>query len=133
MTTDELTYALERLASIGQASKTKLPLRLGGFVPTVSNLGLLRKTSVSTTGTQVTLTWLEPEDYREFVANFRIHLIDPINDTPVIVAEPTRSPCRVIIPANGTARKVTFTVQTALTNGQLSELSQSPSRSLLIQ
>lgn len=130
---DEQDYALERLISPGQGKLTSLPLRLGRsiIVPLVNSLKITKVTPYSG-GTKLTLTWIDPEDYRDAISTFRVYMTSLDNPTPTMLAEPVRSPVVITIPSTGTAQKVTLRVQTALRNGQVSEFQYSPTASALI-
>lgn len=130
---DEQDYSLERLISPGAVGLTSLPLRLGRsiVVPLVNSLKIARVTPYSG-GTKVTLTWIDPEDYRDAISTFRVYMTSRDNPTPTMVAEPVKSPVVLTIPSTDTAQKVTLRVQTALRNGQVSAFEFSPTASVSV-
>ena len=107
-------------------------LQAGVRIPAVKALKVAR-TQPWFGGTQVTLTWIEPEDTR-FINGFNVLVTGVLDDNqqPLGPYFVKRSPIQIRLQTQ-TAARPTFTVQTLLANGQTSDVSLSPSVSTSIE
>jgi hypothetical protein len=124
----ELDFLLARLKNqTGAAEGSNFPPRLigGRRVPLVTGLKTIRAHSFSG-GTEFVISWLDVE--LPNVNGYNVYVTGLLSDNkqPALVGLFKRSPAQFRVESN-IATQVTFTVQTVLNNGMVSELSQSPS------
>ena len=122
-------FAIRRLINWNQAAEgyTLPPRQFGEFrVPFVSGLRIQR-TQAFFGETQFTLVWTDPNSPN--VSHYNVYAYGAFadNQQPVGPASVQSSPCVFRIPASNSSTRITFVVQTVLTNGQSSILDRSPS------
>jgi len=132
MARDENTqeFIIGRLHNPNRAAEGPVlppPNRGGTRVPLVKNLTVVRTNRYSG-GTQFTLVWDDPEDFRRQIDHFNVYALGLYDDetTPQGPWQSPVSPAEVQVDANAVLPLVLF-VQTELKNGMKSGLSDSPS------
>lgn len=130
----DLELIVERLASNNDVSRSLLPLRgKASPVPLPKNFGVIRVRE-RTNATDVTLTWVDVEDYREAIASYNILLqLSDEGAQPKVVASPRRSPVTISVPYGAASRKATFFVQTVLKNGSVASPEALPAATATVQ
>ena len=122
-------FAIRRLINWNQAAEgyTLPPRQFGEFrVPFVSGLRIIR-TQPFFGETQFTLVWNDPNSPNVSHYNVFAYGAFADNQQPVGPTSVQSSPCIFRIPASVNGTRITFVVQTVLTNGQTSILDRSPS------
>lgn len=124
------SFVVSRLLNPNRAAEGPTlppPNRGGARVPIIKNLSIPR-TQRYAGGTQFTLVWDDPEEFRNQIDHFNIYAFGLYDDevTPQGPWQCSASPSEVQIDANA-IRQLTLIVQTELKNGLKSPLEISPS------
>jgi hypothetical protein len=127
---NEQLHALERMINPTRTAEGPIlppPVRGSIRVPLVKRLQLLR-TQTYSGGTQFTLVWDDPEEYRDKISHFNIYVLGLLSDnqTPFGPYTTERSPAEIRV-ITRTAERVTLVVQTVLFSGLMSDMGISPS------
>ena len=123
-------FVIGRLHNPNRAAEGPIlppPNRGGSRVPFVKNL-IVARTQRYSGGTQFTLIWDDPEEFRSQIDHFNIYALGLYDDefTPQGPWQSPASPAEVQIDTNA-IRRITLIVQTELKNGMKSALPLSPS------
>lgn len=125
----EFNFVVGRLINqTNTAEGSNLPPKQSGDirVPIVRNLKLIKSIRYFG-GTQFTLSWESPPDDQQRISHYTVYIFGLLsgNQQPLAPTAVTGSPAEVRVTSNEIAT-VTFRVQTVLKNGQVSELTKSP-------
>jgi len=129
---EELEFILSRLVNLtNSAEGSTLPPKQAGAlrVPVVSNLKLLRIQAYFG-NTQFTIAWNEPTRISPAqISHFNVYVFGAVADStqPIGPFAAKRSPAEVRIRAQNSNTPISFIVQTVLKNGQVSDITFSPS------